>query len=183
VRIDAVRERLPPRGALIALAAVLAAGPLGLALLPGSGSARRAPDATLAQIARRAGCALTEFDTVQPSNPPIGGRVVNERVIAHDGSYIAKQPPSPRAALHALMHGRVLVQYRPGLPADQRHRLDGFARADPDRLLAFQNTTRMRPTIAATAYLSLMTCPAVTDRTLLALGAFRDRRRGFGQAF
>jgi hypothetical protein len=41
----------------------------------------------------------------------------------------------------------------------------------------------MRPAIAATAYLALMTCPAVTPRSLTALRAFRDRRRGFGQAF
>jgi hypothetical protein len=183
VSIDDVRERLPPRGALVALLAGLAAGPLGLAALPGDGSARRASDATLAQVAARAGCTLTEFDTVRPSNPTIGGRVVNERVIARDGSYIGRPSPSPHPALHALMHGRVLVQYRRGLPAGQARRLDAFARADPDRLLAFRNTTRMRPALAATAYLARMTCPAVTPRILTALRAFRDRRRGFGQAF
>ena len=161
---------------------MLLAGPLGLALLPDRGSARRPPDATLAQIAARSGCRLSEFDAVRPSNPPIGGRVVNERIIARDGSYIAHRAPSQRAALHALMHGRVFVQYRPDLPTPQARLLDRFTRADPDRLLAFQNTTGMRPAVAGTAYLTLMTCPAVTPRTLIALGAFRDRR-SFGQAF
>ena len=157
----------------------ITARPLGLALLTDRGSARRPPDATLTQIAVRSGCRLGEFDAVRPSNPPIGGRVVNERIIARDGSYIAHRAPSQRAALHALM--RVLLQYRPGLPAAQAHLLDRFARPDPDRVLAFKNTTGMRPAVAATAYLTLMTCPAVTPRTLTALGAFRDRRRCFGQ--
>jgi hypothetical protein len=37
--------------------------------------------------------------------------------------------------------------------------------------------------VAATAYLTLMTCPRVDARTLVALRAFVDRRRDFGQAF
>ena len=41
----------------------------------------------------------------------------------------------------------------------------------------------MRAPVAATAYLTLMMCPAVNARTLAALRAFRDRRTDFGQAF
>jgi hypothetical protein len=41
----------------------------------------------------------------------------------------------------------------------------------------------MRYRVAATAYLTLMSCPAVDGRTMAALAAFRDRRVGFGQAF
>jgi hypothetical protein len=41
----------------------------------------------------------------------------------------------------------------------------------------------MTSPVAATAYLSLLTCPRVTARTLHALRVFRDRRRGFGNAF
>jgi hypothetical protein len=37
--------------------------------------------------------------------------------------------------------------------------------------------------VAATAYLSLITCSRVTATTLQALRVFRDRRRGFGNAF
>jgi hypothetical protein len=41
----------------------------------------------------------------------------------------------------------------------------------------------MRPPVAATAYLTLMTCARVDAASLRALRAFPDRRRGFGQAF
>jgi len=41
----------------------------------------------------------------------------------------------------------------------------------------------MTAPVAATAYLSLLTCPRVTASTLNALRVFRDRRRGFGNTF
>jgi hypothetical protein len=53
----------------------------------------------------------------------------------------------------------------------------------PDGVVAFVNQTGMTSPVAATAYLSLLTCPRVTAGTLHALRVFRDRRRGFGYAF
>jgi hypothetical protein len=50
-------------------------------------------------------------------------------------------------------------------------------------VLLFENQTSMPSPVAATAYLSVMTCPQVDGGTLRALEAFRDRRRAFGQAF
>jgi hypothetical protein len=41
----------------------------------------------------------------------------------------------------------------------------------------------MTSPVAATAYLSLLTCPRIDAASLRALRAFRDRRRGFGNAF
>jgi hypothetical protein len=41
----------------------------------------------------------------------------------------------------------------------------------------------MKAPVAATAYLSLLTCPRVNASTLQVLRVFRDRRRGFGSAF
>ena len=49
--------------------------------------------------------------------------------------------------------------------------------------MLFANRTGMEPPVAATAYLTLMTCPAANPRTLRALRAFRDRRADFGQGF
>jgi hypothetical protein len=37
--------------------------------------------------------------------------------------------------------------------------------------------------VAATAYLTVMTCRRVDDKVLEALDAFRERRRAFGQSF
>jgi hypothetical protein len=171
-----------PRGALIALALALAAGPIGFVVVPRHGSApHRGRDLTLADVAARSGCHLTEYDAIRPTNPPIGGRIATERFIARDGSYVGRRPPSPQASLHALMHGRVLIRYRPDLPRAQARLLDRFTRADREQLVTFEDTSRLRREIVATAYLTMMSCPGVTARTLPALRAFRDRRRGFGQ--
>jgi hypothetical protein len=100
-----------------------------------------------------------------------------------DGSYIGRATPTVEATTHSLLHGRVLIQYRPGLPEAEVHALDQLVKDDPDRVVGFANQTSMAAPVAATAYLSLLTCPRVTAGTLHALRVFRDRRRGFGSAF
>jgi hypothetical protein len=183
VKLGIESSQRPPKGVLAILIVVLLALPAGMALSARERHVPRRSDGTLDGIAQGAGCRLTEFDHLRPSNPPIGGRVVSERVIARDGSYVGRRAPSSPAALHALMHGRVLMQYRPDLSSAQVRLLDRFVRSDRDRVLAFENQTGMPFPFAATAYLSRLTCRAVNGRTLSALRAFRDRRRGFGQAF
>jgi len=61
--------------------------------------------------------------------------------------------------------------------------LDQLTRRDSKSVLLFENGTGMPARVAATAYLSRMTCPRVDRATLGALAAFRDRRRGFAQGF
>ena len=61
--------------------------------------------------------------------------------------------------------------------------LDRLVRNDPDRVVGFENQTGMTAPVAANAYLSLLTCPRVDTGSLHALRVFRDRRRGFGNAF
>jgi Protein of unknown function (DUF3105) len=173
--------RRAPLPAIVALALLLAAGPAGLAL--SRGDARATPSgSTLADVARNAGCRLQEYDSARVTNPPVTGRLL-EQAIATDGSHIGQSPPSVDATTHSLLHGRVLIQYRPGLPEAQVRALDQLVRADPDRVLGFANQTGMAAPVAATAYLSLLTCPRVTAGTLRAIRVFRDRRRGFGNAF
>ena len=164
---------------IVALAVVLPIGPLRLLTAEGDASARHAPSTTLAAIAERAGCELTEFHEGMDTNPPVNGKFV-ERDRARDGSYAGDRPPSLSASIHALYHGRVILQYRPDLPADRIASLEGLV---GDAVLLFENQTSMPSPVAATAYLSLMTCPRVDGRTLRALEAFRDRRRTFGQRF
>jgi uncharacterized protein DUF3105 len=184
--IRAMRDDSRPRvpvPALIALTVVLALGPVAYAA--GTTREARAPAVggpPLAQVARDAGCRLTEFKGATKTNPPVTGRFV-ERAGFADGSYVGRRPPSVEASLHALLHGRVLFQYRPGTAATQLNALDRLTHGDSDRVLLFENRTGMAAPVAATAYLSLMTCPRVDARTLDALRAFRDRRRGFGQGF
>src|SRR5690349_14056390 len=105
-----------PRGILAVGLVLLVAGPVGMVL-----TARPVPSAvaggpSLDQVVRRAGCEWSEFDSDPRSNPPVSGRV-DERVTAQDGSYVGRPAPSTLAATHALLHGRVIVQYRPSLAA------------------------------------------------------------------
>jgi hypothetical protein len=116
------------------------------------------------------------------TNPPVTGRRI-EQSIAADGSHIGRSTPAINATIHSLLHGRVLIQYRPGLADPEVRALDRLVRDDPDRVVGFENQTGMTAPVAATAYLSLLTCPRVDAGSLHALRVFRDRRRGFGTAF
>ena len=160
---------------------LLAAGTVGLALSRDQPRAPR-PGNTLGDVAREAGCRLQEYEHARTTNPPVSGRLV-ERATAADGSHIGRSTPSIDATTHSLLHGRVLIQYQPGLPEQQIRALDQLVKDHPDRVVGFANQTGMTAPVAATAYLSLLTCPRVTASTLRALRVFRDRRRGFGSAF
>ena len=170
-----------PAPILVALAILLPIGPIGLAV----GRDRPSPPRTgptLAQIARDAGCRLDEFRDGMRTNPQVTGQFV-ERARVADGSYAGRRPPDLADTIHALFHGRVLFQYRAGLGREDVSALDRLTQEDTDKLLLFENQTGMSAPVAATAYLSVMTCPRVDRRVLRAFAAFRARRRGFGQSF
>jgi len=181
-RRERAREALRriPLPALLVVALLLAVGPVGLALSRDEPRAQRGR--TLEDVARKAGCRLREYEKSRVTNPPVTGRRV-ERTIADDGSHIGRSAPSMNSTIHSLLHGRVLIQYRPGLPEPEVRALDQLVKRDPDRVVGFENQTGMTTPVAATAYLSLLTCPRVNAATLHKLGVYRDRRRGFGNAF
>jgi Protein of unknown function (DUF3105) len=178
---DDARPRVP-LPALVVLGILLLLAPVAFATGPGDKSAPPPTGPPLAQIVRDAGCRLTEFEDSMNTNPPVTGDFV-ERARAADGSYAGRRPPSLQATLHAMFHGRVLLQYRPGIADDDLRALDRLTRQDFDNVLLFENQTGMKAPVAATAYLSVMTCPRVDARVLSALDAFRERRRAFGQSF
>jgi hypothetical protein len=175
-------RRHVPVAALVALAVLLALGPVVYAASKDRTPPQRIGGPTLAQIARDAGCRLTEFQDGMHTNPPVTGRFVERSVVA-DGSYAGRRQPRLQDTIHAMFHGRVLFQYRPGLTRDDLQALDRLTRKDTDRVLLFENQTGMTAPVAATAYLSVMTCPRVDGKVLGALDAFRTRRRAFGQSF
>jgi hypothetical protein len=166
---------------LVLLAAVLVAGVAALVLGAGGSESSRRPYLPIEEVARKSGCDVSEFDH-RDHNPPVTGRFL-EQDRAEDGSYVGRRPPSVSATIHSLYHGRVLVQYRPGLPKSQVEKLHRLVSSDTDKVMLFANQTGMQAPVAATSYLSVMTCPRVDARTLRALRVYRDRRRGFGQAF
>ena len=169
-----------PLPALLVVALLLAVGPVGLAM--SRDEPRAQPGTTLKDVAQKAGCRLREYEKSRVTNPPVTGRRV-ERTIAADGSHIGRSAPTRNSTIHSLLHGRVLIQYRPGLPEPEVRALDRLVKRDPDRVVGFENQTGMTAPAAATAYLSLLTCPRVDAGSLRALRVFRDRRRGFGNAF
>jgi hypothetical protein len=118
-----------PLSALALLALFLAAGPIGLALSHDRPRPTR-PGNTLGDVARKAGCRLHEYESGRVTNPPITGRLM-EQAIATDGSYIGRSAPSLDATTHSLLHGRVLIQYRPGLAKREVRALDQLVKGDP----------------------------------------------------
>ena len=173
--------RRVPLPALVLIGLLIVAVPVGLALSRDDSQAAR-PGTMLGDIARNAGCRLQEYESSRVTNPSVTGRLV-ERALVADGSHIGRSTPSIDATTHALLHGRVLIQYRPGLSGPEVRALDQLVKDDPDRVVGFVNQTGMTAPVAATAYLSLLTCPRVSAGTLHALRVFRDRRRGFGNGF
>src|SRR4051812_2280877 len=167
---------------VLVLLVVLPVGPIGWRWGRADARPHPRPALTLAQIATRAGCRLDEFHGGMHTNPPVTGRF-RERARTPDGSYLGKRPPTLEASMHSLFHGRVLLQYRPGLAERDLRALEGLTDADRDRVLLFENRTGMPAAVAATAYLSVITCPRVDQPALAALDAFRERRRAFGQSF
>ena len=161
---------------------LLPAVPLALtsALLAcGGGSS---PD--VAEAAKAAGAKLVSFDygygigehsdapVRYPTNPPTNGPHADDW--AQDGNYAGLEPPRTEKIVHALEHGRVVIQYRRGLPADQVALLEQLYDEAPRHVLLVENRTDMPCDVAATAWSRAILCKRLDDASLDALRAFRD---------
>jgi hypothetical protein len=114
------------------------------------------------------------------TNPPSYGP--HYPAPASDGEYKAGATPAAGYIVHALEHGRIEYQYRPGLPAADVKQLEALFNegtgqwAGGQLLLLFQNSTGMPYDVAATAWGHVLGCrtfnPAVFD-------AFRDFRLAY----
>lgn len=143
---------------------------------------------SLAAIASAARCDVsespeegTEHTTRRVSyrtNPPTSGDHAPEP--AQDGIYEPGDEPAPESLVHTLEHGRVVLQYGPRTPDDQRRALEGLVgepvKGSPGyHTILVQNNTRMRAALAATTWTRSITCARIDDRSLDAVRAFRDR--------
>jgi len=152
----------------------------------------------LAKAVTAAGCKLTdpplegsadpplhvEGKVKYKSNPPTSGD--HSAVWASDGNYVGASSPEPENFVHALEHGRILIQYRPTLPAAQVSQLlsvfkepaktdFGLEATDGGFALIFENNTKMPYAVAATAWGHLLGCDAFNDRIFDAIRAFRTK--------
>jgi hypothetical protein len=146
------------------------------------------PDA-VKSAARKAGCEVR--DTASEGN-----RHVNERVRyrtnpptsgdhfpvpAQDGVY-TKAPPA-EALVHSLEHGRIVIQYHPGLDPARRGDLKRVYDENTSHVILTPNQTGMRYEVALTAWTHLLGCPQLNERVPDAIRAFRDAYRDKGPEF
>ena len=142
------------------------------ALIPAARAAR-------CEIARprAAGANHTSEKVRYQTNPPTSGD--HDPVPAQDGQYDAGNPPDIEQSVHALEHGRVNIQYKPGLAENAVAQFRTLYSEEVKgqggyHTLLFENQSNMKPQIAATAWGRSLTCPQFNDRVFDAIRAFRN---------
>ena len=108
-----------------------------------------------------------------PTNPPTNGP--HAPTWTQDGNYAGLAAPPTEQVVHAQEHGRVVIQYRAGLPERQLRQLVALYEEAPRHVLLVENATAMPCDVAATAWGHGVLCPKLTARSFDALRAFRDR--------
>jgi len=118
------------------------------------------------------------------SDPPTSGR--HFEAAAEDGAY--EEAPDIKTLVHTLEHGRVIVWFKPDLPAEQRANLQALFDEDPYQMVLAPDET-MPYQVAASAWNRdpapngtgrLLGCRRYSDELFDALRAFRDEHRGSG---
>ena len=112
------------------------------------------------------------------TNPPTNGP--HAPVWTQDGMYAGLAAPPTEQVVHAQEHGRIVFQYRRGLPEAQLRQLVSLYEESPEHVLLVENATEMPCDVAATAWGQGVLCPRLTDRSFDALRAFRDAYRDKG---
>ena len=82
--------------------------------------------------------------------------------------------------VHALEHGRIEIQYAPGLPADQVAQLSALYDEDPAHMLVFENATDMKAAVAVTAWGHGLLFDRFSPQVFDAIRAFRATYRDKG---
>lgn len=185
-------------GALLAVAAV--GGIVAAITTSGDGPKRKSEAAVpipqqkitnLTAAARAADCTVRSFPSQGRShtdktvkyrtNPPTSGP--HHPTWAQDGIYEPGTTPKKEMLVHALEHGRILIQYRPGTPARRIAQLETLfneeIRGTPGfHQLLFENNTNMSYAVAATSWQQLLGCPKWNNGIFDAIRAFRAQYMG-----
>jgi hypothetical protein len=111
------------------------------------------------------------------TNPPSYGP--HYPVPAHDGEYKPSATPTIEYLVHALEHGRIEYQYRPGLASHDVQELEALMQepegtfAGCELMVMFQNPTNMPYAVAATAWGHVLGCKTFNQNVIDAFRAFR----------
>ncbi|TMK39138.1 MAG: DUF3105 domain-containing protein [Actinobacteria bacterium] len=145
----------------------------------------------LNKAAAAAGCTLHDYPdfgnqhvltpVTYKTNPPTSGP--HNPTPASDGIYDPGKEPAKENLVHALEHGRVEIQYRPGTSPTQiaqlkslfDESLTGKTNQAPQagyKKLLFQNGTNMPYAVAAVAWQHVIGCSSFNPRIFDALRAF-----------
>jgi len=186
--------------AVIVVLAVVAGGDDDAQGGSGNGQSAEAPtqgnDRNLDQAASAAGCEVANHrsegrghttETVKYNqNPPTSGE--HDPTPSEDGEYEPTGPPDIEQSVHALEHGRILIQYKGGSPAQRIAQLRNVYEEETKgesayHSLLFQNQTNMHAQVAATAWSKSLTCPQWNDQVFDAIRAFRRQYVDKGPEF
>jgi hypothetical protein len=203
------RQRLVGYGvaaAVILIAVVIGVVALGggggddasAGVLPDGGDVPEIAEVDLKPAAQAAGCELKSFKAKSrehlatldakvkyASKPPTSGN--HYQVPAEDNAY--EESPDPKELVHALEHGRIVIWFKKGLPADDRAALKAYYDDDSYQMILTPDTTGMTYAVAATAWNrdpepngtgQLLGCPKYNDKIFDALEAFKDENRSRG---
>ena len=119
---------------------------------------------------------LTEADF--KTNPPTSGPHNPEP--AADGLYVAGNEPAIANWVHTLEHGRVILQYRPGVDRSVVTQLEALFNEDVAgsggayHSGLMRNNSKMPFEVAAVAWRHYMACREFTPKSLEALRTFRE---------
>ena len=109
------------------------------------------------------------------TNPPTSGN--HEPEWYEDGVYVPGTTPQLGMLVHTLEHGRINIQYKKGTAASTVAKLEALVAEQNEgyHLLLYENTTGMKPAIAATAWTHSLSCPSMNDKVFDAIRTFRSR--------
>lgn len=159
-------------------------------------------ETNLQAAVKAAGCTLTrarakgdgqhvEGTVNYDSRPPHSGP--HNIVPAEDGAYA--EAPKKENVVHALEHGRIVVQFEPEASDEVKGALKALFDEDPVHLLLVPDSSGMKFAVAATAwtdedasgpepsYGRLLGCPKVSPPMYDAIRAFRDSFRDRGPEY
>ncbi|CAA9510954.1 MAG: hypothetical protein AVDCRST_MAG17-1973 [uncultured Solirubrobacterales bacterium] len=141
---------------------------------------RRVTD--LAQAAKASGCTTRSFrsegddhvtsSVTYKSSPAQSGN--HDPIPLEDGIYT--DAPRTENAVHALEHGRILIEYKPSVSEETRGQLKALFDEDPYHMVILPNA-KMPYEVAAVAWTEVLGCQRANPQMFDAIRAFKERHR------
>jgi hypothetical protein len=183
--------------AVVAIVVVLASGGDGGSEAAGGGASGEFPAGSappvettdLEEAVDAAGCELeenpeegnthVEESVTYEANPPTSGD--HDPIPAEDGAYT--DAPPKENLVHALEHGRIVIQFAPDAPDSVKGDLKALFDEAPYHAIITPNETDMPYEVAATAWNQVLGCEEMNDQVFDAIRAFREEFLDRGPEF